>query len=504
LLLLDVLKMMDLGNSVAEFDDSLEAYFVETDSFRQLVEDRVDIVAGDKGTGKTALFRILEKRYTEIGPLGEVEIVPAFNPTGSPIFQRLTEGDALDEGQYSTLWKAYILSLAGNWLLNVYDEADYTPRMIELRDLLKKTDLFSADDAPGTIFAAIVNLFRRLMNPKTVQTQFTVTAEGIPVVVPRVEFEDPSAPNPRPVVIHHDDALGILNGALEDLGFSLWLTLDRLDEAFAGMPQAEIPALRALLRSYLDLVPFRNVRLKLFVRRDLFRRVIGTGFVNLTHVNARKVEITWDEDSLRDLLYRRLRESRSLMATIGATPDDDAATLVAKVFPDQVDPGDRKPNTWTWIMGRIRDGNYVRPPRNLIDLVKMAQDAQIKIEERTRTEYTPGERLLSPDSFKRPLQALSKQRVEDTLLAEAGAQAPLIENFRRGKSEHNQVSLAAVLGDDSDLPAKTKFLQDIGFLEPIGHNFKVPMLYRDGLSITQGKAFSRDEQLDEGEVDEDD
>jgi hypothetical protein len=38
-------------------------------------------------------------------------------------------------------------------------------------------------------------------------------------------------------------------------------------------------------------------------------------------------------------------------------------------------------------------------------------------------------------------------------------------------------------------PADIQFLREIGFLEPIGANFKVPMLYRDGLSITQGKAF---------------
>lgn len=35
-----------------------------------------------------------------------------------------------------------------------------------------------------------------------------------------------------------------------------------------------------------------------------------------------------------------------------------------------------------------------------------------------------------------------------------------------------------------------KILLEIGFLEPIGESYKVPMLYRDGLGITQGKAFA--------------
>jgi ABC-type amino acid transport substrate-binding protein len=51
-----ILTKLDLGNSVAEYDTSLEKYFVETETFRALVTNRVDIVAGDKGTGKTAVY----------------------------------------------------------------------------------------------------------------------------------------------------------------------------------------------------------------------------------------------------------------------------------------------------------------------------------------------------------------------------------------------------------------------------------------------------------------
>jgi ABC-type amino acid transport substrate-binding protein len=83
----ELLPKLDLGASVAEFDDALEKYFVETDTFRALVDDRVDIVAGDKGTGKTAIYRILQKRFGKLAKLQNVEVVPAFNPTGNPVFQ---------------------------------------------------------------------------------------------------------------------------------------------------------------------------------------------------------------------------------------------------------------------------------------------------------------------------------------------------------------------------------------------------------------------------------
>jgi hypothetical protein len=116
-LIRDILRELDLGSSVAEHDASLEDYFIETEVFAALVEDRRDTIAGDKGTGKTALYRILQKRYASLLP--DVEVLPGFNPAGAPVFQRLVEGDPLSEGQYMTVWKAYFLSLVGNWVLQL-------------------------------------------------------------------------------------------------------------------------------------------------------------------------------------------------------------------------------------------------------------------------------------------------------------------------------------------------------------------------------------------------
>jgi hypothetical protein len=98
----DLLRRLDLGKSVAEFDDALERYFVETEPFRALVGNRADVIAGDKGTGKTAMFRILAKRYPQTPELSKVEVITGFNPSGNPVFQRLAQQPLLTEGQYIT------------------------------------------------------------------------------------------------------------------------------------------------------------------------------------------------------------------------------------------------------------------------------------------------------------------------------------------------------------------------------------------------------------------
>ncbi len=233
---------------------------------------------------------------------------------------------------------------------------------------------------------------------------------------------------------------------------------------------------------------FSNIKLKLFVRRDLFRRIIAGGFVNLTHVNARKIEIEWEDDDLLSLLRKRVLENSEFIEAVGLSKEASAEEVFAVLFPAKVDAGSRRPTTWTWMILRIRDGNNVKPPRNLIDLAVRAREAQLRREDRKPETFNKDAPLISSDALKYGLEALSGQRVEDTLLAEAGENSVVIELFRNGKAEHNSDSLRHALGKE-DYDDSLKYLVAIGFLEKVGGTYKIPALYRGGLNITQGKAF---------------
>lgn len=367
----ELLAELDLGNSVAEFDADLDAYFVETQTFRALVRGGVDVVAGDKGTGKTALYRILRDRFKELPELRGIEILPAFNPTGNPVFQRLAQLEILTEAQYSTVWKSYFLSLVGNWLLEAAEGLE-TDKLVALDRTLRAIGLRSTDESASNIFSKLINLVKQRLRVRTVEGGLGLTEAGMPIINGRVEFADLAEdPDGAQEIIYHEDAFQILNEALAELDGNVWVVLDRLDEAFQGYSAMETPALRALLRTYLDLLEFDRIKLKLFVRKDLFRKVVHGGFVNLTHVNAKRLDIVWDEEDLKALLCNRIRRDEDFMKRMqieGPLSDDQIFNLL---FPAQIDAGPRKPTTWSWMMSRIRDGNDTKPPRNLVDLVKM-------------------------------------------------------------------------------------------------------------------------------------
>jgi hypothetical protein len=492
----DLLSSLNLGNSVAEFDTDLKSHFVETQAFRKVISGEADIIAGDKGTGKTALYTVLKERYRQYPELRDVEVLPAFNPVGNPVFQRLVQVPILEEGQYVTVWKSYFLSLIGNWLLELV--ADQKSVQLEhLDSLLTKTGLRSPDDSANTVFTKVVNVLSRLAHPKSAQVAFSLSEQGIPIITPKLDFGAQDKAHQAVELVEHEKALRSLDDCLGEVGVTVWIMLDRLDEAFQGFPAVERAALRALFRTYLDMLEFSHIRIKLFVRRDLFRKVVYGGFVNLTHVNARRFDIVWDEEDLLSLLCRRIRANPEFMLAAGGQSLSDKF-LFATIFPPQIDVGEKKPPTWAWIMSRIRDGNDIKPPRNLIDLAKKAQEAQNRAEERDARDFVQGTYVIQADAVRKALRRLSEDRVNDTLLAEASDLAPMIDMFRDGKAEHNIHSLSHLLGiAESEVRTKIKPLVELGFLEELSDSFKVPTLYRGGLEITQGKAFALNDASDE-------
>ncbi len=59
-----LLGQLDLGKSIAEQDNLLNAARVETSVFTALLHDHVDLIPGTKGSGKSALYRIFVDGWT--------------------------------------------------------------------------------------------------------------------------------------------------------------------------------------------------------------------------------------------------------------------------------------------------------------------------------------------------------------------------------------------------------------------------------------------------------
>lgn len=493
----EILQQLDLGNPVAEFDQGLSNYFLVTDAFNRLVRGSVDMITGGKGTGKTAIYQYLQLCQNTQPELKNIHIIAGINPSGEPLFRRFGEEEKLSEGQYVTIWKLYFLSLISNWVIKNQSKP-LTKSFTELESLLSNIGLLSGDSSAGSVFPRLMGWLREHVRPKTVGVDISFNEYGFPVYSPKVEFGE-AEPRPKGyadgVIISHRDAFKLLEAVLAERNATVWVVMDRLDESFIGRPDIEIPALRALIRSFMDIIEYPHIRIKLFVRTDLFRKITQGGFVNLTHVNARKTDIIWDDEDLMALLCQRIRNNRELLRTIGLGRANNHQLFEA-LFPKKMDPN-RTQLTWNWMLSQIRDGNDIKAPRNLIDLCILAQEEQIRKERRSSDEYEMGLPFIEADSIKKAAVRLSVLRLEDTLLAEYAQDIKVLINaFQNSKAEHNDQSLANMFNVDVEQARLyARALVDIGFFESVGDTYKIPFLYRAGLNITQGKAFNNTGQV---------
>lgn len=472
---LQLLQSLNLGNSVAEFDDGLNRYFLKTNIFVRFAEDGFDIVKGEKGSGKSAIYRAMKNRDLTLDA-ADLEVVPGFNEVGAPVFRKISELTTADEARLRSMWKLYLLAVAANHLKKKFP-SDADENLARVVADLVANGLLEPDGAIPTIWAKVKEVlshasFSYKKNGTEVKLDFSKLDSELTNFEGRIE-----------------SLLEKLDLYLRAKNLRLWVLFDRLDESFVSSPAMEIPVLRALCRTYLDLQSLSHMKVKLFFRQDLFRRIASGGFVNLSHLEAKSVKLSWSSEDLHALLCARIRGNEGLMRELGVDNRTSNTSLFDKFFPEQVEVGERKPTTWKWLLTRIEDSNGVRAPRNLIDLINLAKDAQIKKEERSVKQQPRRNALIESDSIKAALKELSEKRVNDTLIAEAGELAEHIQQFKSGKAVQTKETISTLLRKKgTELDKIIDDLKKAGFLGEVGGALKIPPWYRAGLGITQGRA----------------
>jgi hypothetical protein len=150
-----------------------------------------------------------------------------------------------------------------------------------------------------------------------------------------------------------EELCGEADRGLEAIASELWICIDRLDVAFEENVSLERNALRALFKTYLDLRSYAHVRFKIFLRSDIWKRLTAEGFREASHIVTRALTISWDSESLLNLVIRRLLQSDDLTRNYLEDRQTVLGSLEAqrrlfyRVFPRQIDVGKKKPTPGT-------------------------------------------------------------------------------------------------------------------------------------------------------------
>jgi hypothetical protein len=492
----DVLTQAEFGSQIAEDEvDDLHSYFVETEQWRRLLAGDVDIVFGAKGSGKSALYSLLVAQKEKLRLGRRTLFIAAENPRGTPAFRDLTTEPPLSEEHFRGLWKLYFLSISANYIRHhlevnrkVITDATF------VIDFLTANQLLSPNVTLLTRLKAALTYIRKYL--PTVEGGITDTSTGISYTG-KITLAEPTSEQRGLGFQSIDDLLNRLNASFQEENITIWLALDRLDVAFADSEELEANALRSLFRTYLDMFALSHIKIKIFLRDDIWRRIVIGGFREASHI-TRNLTLTWDQQSLLNLIIRRLISNKLLCEyyrldkerILGSS--DLQYELFYRVFPEQIDIGSNKPKTLEWMITRTADGSRRTAPRELIHLLLATRDAQLRQYEIGNLEPDHN-RLFDKTAIRNALSPVSKSRYVQTLCAEFPTLRPYVEKLEREKTQQSRETLSRLWNIPHERAAEiAERLVEVGFFERRGSKespkYWVPFLYRNALDMVQGSA----------------
>lgn len=506
------LNALHFGRVDAETDYRLSQCFVGTEMLRQALLPQHSLFIGPKGSGKSALFRLLcndLSMWKSLLPKGYDTIyrIPA---TGLQS-EKYLSGVDLDElspqtaNDFRSFWLLYVGLKTATTLVEdprMQHTVAHTenPHIKEhysaLARLVKTLGLVEASNSVEKLKQRIDSLIE---SPETngpvsgeVGKQLSVSFRnrtGIAIIT----------------------LLDIIDGLLQETKCLSWILLDKLDLLFfddMDRLRISITGLVQLLVEYSD--RFKNIHFKVFLRRDIYRQL---RIVNKSHLVSYTHEMRWRGPWLIKLLVARAvsdeRVQKHCEAIVGEQvdvgriingSDDFVLKTFYSIFEDRmgiIRKDGFGPPTHEWILKRLVDGLGMSFPREIIHLGNVAVQRQREIIRREGSRE--GGKLIGTRALRKAFDAVSAYRCDTYLNSEFPYLAGHIDAFR-GKEvstfarEELYRSFEGLepSGDDG-----IRAVHDVGLISPIGKNvdsalrFEVPLLYRSGLGIVERKLRKR-------------
>lgn len=404
------IQRFDVGSRVAEQEtEGLKTYFLKTSLWYSILNEEVDVIFGCKGSGKSALYTYLPNEEYELLEKN-VHLLLAENPRGTVAFKDLMIVPPKNEFELKSIWKLYFVILIAQKLTDEhYSDKNFQFVIEKLQD---------SDLLPRRLsFTAIVKMVRdyiRRINPTFEPNVGLDQHSGlINKIGLKISLLEPSTKEADKGVVSVDHLLELLNSSLKQKGENIWLAIDRLDAIFQENFELEATALRTLFQVYIDLQHYDNLRLIIFLRDDIWNRIIEGGFRETSHITKTET-IKWDKVSLFNLLMSRIEKNTKLIESFGLNEKSSTLRndLFEKIFPSKNKEGQEF--SFDWLLTRIKDGFGNATPRELIQLVS----SSIKHELKRVTENSHSkDSLISIDSLLDGLKETSKTKAE-TVIAE--------------------------------------------------------------------------------------
>jgi hypothetical protein len=351
--------------------------FLPLSQYRNAVEPNIIFIIGDRGTGKTELFRALnQKKGREI--LKRTLNIRSYAFSSSLWVSSFGQTNSHVKDLTLTLpqWRGFWVGLLVGILLT------------------KEEDKLQClhDNIPQNIKQILIE------DPTNVSRWLSLVMDDLKII---------------------ENALDKLNDKLEEGDTWLFMTYDNLDKISSQHDDITL-AIRGLLAFWLDRERSR-IRPKIFLKTDMLT------ITNISIFRGCSIYLKWTTHQLYRLLIKRMANSskdffRYLTGIDGLIEDNDLdlgriptnderffELFVEMMVGSYMGSSPKKGYTYNWIPNRLQDGNGRITPQIFLRYFALA--ASRRIDNRIE-ECLPGSRLLSPLDLKESVIDISGELIQ--------------------------------------------------------------------------------------------
>ncbi len=318
---LSSVRSINFGKLAAENDDLLGTYFVRTEAFERVLGGERWFLLGNRGSGKTAIFRGLADAKRRDG-----DVIIQLKPEdysyelASEVLAKEVDGNWQKGGAFTIAWKWLILKLT---LGSLADDSAGRRRKAEghihafMRDHYADQDLNPID--------SLISFLKRIESVKLGKIgEVGIKTSSLQGLFRLDEF--------KPVLDDLREALGRR---------PVHVVIDELDRGWDASEDAQF-FVSGLFRAAVNLnTEFSGLHVYVSLRQELYESIPALYEDAQKHRDVIQ-QLRWDELNLRELIAGRIRQSLNLQEI-----DDDAA--------------------WTLAFGEVLSYRNTRPFRYITD-----------------------------------------------------------------------------------------------------------------------------------------
>lgn len=297
------LQQFNFGNIEANDDELLFDSVCKTSAILEFINGSKNIVLGEKGTGKTALFRLIKEEKLKFNPKNGFHnlIVPIednfqYKNIKGKILNYISTNNEDENFKYQVVWELFIFH--------------------KITQKLEKDGIL----IPSSIRKGI-NLAKKVFNNNSID-EFIKTKKtfGIKLydtatsIMPDLYLTtEPIAKDDQPkdlsiekLEIDLDYYKEEINKYLIEKQLNLILIIDRLDEFVSKNSQStQLEMLEALIVVEREYSRYSNIEIKIFLRDDLFKQLSFDG-IGYDKVISKKVDLIWTPEKIREFIAKRI------------------------------------------------------------------------------------------------------------------------------------------------------------------------------------------------------